>query len=145
MNSSILSSLSPTNSTTLGGFAEMLNYVGGAKNSATNPLTSFYNSETQIIENVAGYNIVICLVLFLMMVAFSIIGLVSTISWGTYQTQIDSNSDSGSTTVLESGRYTSGVMAAIFTSLTIAIAFGLIFYMYYHARQCKGLQKITLR
>lgn len=144
MNSSILSSLSPTNSTTLGGFAEMLNYVGGAKNSTTNPLASFYNSETQTMETL-GYNIVICLVLFLMMVVFAIIGLVSTISWGTYQTQIDSNSDSGSTTVLESGRYASGVMAAIFTSLTIAVAFGLIFYMYYHARQCKGLQKITSR
>jgi len=141
MNSSILSSLSPSNSTTLGNFTDMFNYVGGAK--STNPLTAFYNSETQLIQQVAGYNIITCLVMFLMMVVFAIIGFVSTVSWGAYQTKIDATSDEGSTDQLESGRYTSGVVAAVFTSLTIAVAFGLIFYMYYHARQCKGLQLVS--
>jgi hypothetical protein len=155
MNSSILSSLSPTSYTGFNTLANVLNHLGGAKNpncngqqdvanvATPNAAATFITQQTTTITE-KGYSLTVCLVLFFMMVAFAIIGVISTISWGAYQAEIDASSDDGSgSDDDDSGRYTSGVLAAIFTTLTIIVAFVLIFYLYINARSCKGKEFVA--
>lgn len=157
MNSSILSSLSPTSPIGLDTLASMLNHLGGAKNpncnqangapavagAVQNAATKFITQQTTTITE-KGYSLTICLALFFTMVAFAVIGVVSTISWGAYQAELDASGSGSDEDTDESGRYTSGVLAAVFTTLTIGVAFALIIYLYLNAKSCKGKEFVSM-
>jgi hypothetical protein len=147
MNSSILSSLSPTSPMGFDPLANMLNHMGGAKNpncnrlsgAGSNAVSQFIAKQTTTIAE-KGYSTILVLVLFFTMVAFSIIGVVSAISWGAYQADLDSSdAGSGSNEDELAGRYTSGVLAMVFGTLTVVTAFVLIFYLYFKAGSCKSV------